>query len=439
MVNRRSFVATLAAASAGARAQRRRQPNIILFLVDDMGRDWVSCYGAAHPTPNIDRLAAEGVRFETAYSTPICTPTRVELLTGRYPFRTGWTDHHDVPRWGGKGLDWDREIAFARLLRDAGYATAVAGKWQVNDFRTHPDALRRHGFDEHCMWTGFETGNPPSAKRFWNAFLEINGDRKTHKGAYGPDVVNEFARGFIRRHKDRPFLLYYPDILTHGPNEPTPLNRAAPPSGQKGLFAGMVTYMDRLFGKLMEELAALGLSDNTFVVFATDNGSPATPGTLNGAECPPGKGRIADLGSHVPFIVRAPWLSKGGRVCRDLIDFSDLFPTIAELAGVAVPKHLTLDGRSFLGSLTGNAQAKRTWIYSQRGANRTVRDHRFKLNSDGSFYDLAADPFEKNDLRATRAAEVMAARTRLSGVLNSLPADGPPPFEGYQPRLGNAG
>ncbi len=438
-MKRREFLARTVAATAApfvaartaAAQQGRRRPNIIFFLVDDMGRDWVSCYGAAHRTPNIDRFAGQGVRFQTAWSSPICTPTRVQLLTGKYPFRTGWTDHHDVPRWGGKGFDWDREVTFARLLRDAGYATGIAGKWQVNDFRKYPDALKRHGFDEHCMWTGFETGNPPSAKRYWDAFLQTNGERKTHEGQYGPDVVSHFARGFIRRHKDRPFLLYHPEILTHGPNEPTPDNRASAPADAKGLFAGMVTYMDKLFGKLLAEVDELGLANNTLIVFATDNGSPPTTGTLNGAACPPGKGRITDLGSHVPFVVRAPWLAKPA-VSGDLVDFSDVFPTVTELAGVAAPKGL--DGRSFMGSLTGAGREKRSWIYSQRGANRTVRDKRFKLNSDGSFYDLAADPFEKNDLRASTDSTVAQASARLSSVLKSFPVDGPPPFEGFKPR-----
>ena len=435
MVNRRSFLATLGASSFALTAQNRRKPNIIFFLVDDMGRDWVSCYGGGHRTPNIDRFADGGVRFETAWSTPICTPTRIQLLTGKYPFRSGWTDHYDVPRWGGKGFDWEREITFARVLRDSGYATAIAGKWQVNDFRKQPDALRQHGFDEHCMWTGFETGNPASAKRFWDPFLQINGQRRTHEGKYGPDVVNDFARDFIRRHQDKPFLLYYPAILTHGPNEPTPDNRATAPADQKGLFAGMVSYMDKEFGRLLDEVDRQGLADNTFIVFACDNGTPPTTGTLNGVPCPAGKGKMTDMGSHVPFIVRAPWLAESPRVSTDLIDFSDVFPTVLELVGVPVPRGVKIDGRSFLPSVSGGKGQKREWIYSQRGANRTVRDQRFKANSNGGFFDLKTDPFEKTDLRSSTDGEVVKARERLTAVLKSFPPDGPVPFEGYKPRL----
>ena len=117
------------------------RPNIILIMVDDMGRDWVSCYGADHRTPNIDRLAEQGVRYETAWCTPICTPTRVTLLTGQYPFNHGWTRHNDVPRWGGHGLSWTKFTTIARALRDAGYATAIGGKWQINHLGEQPDAL----------------------------------------------------------------------------------------------------------------------------------------------------------------------------------------------------------------------------------------------------------------------------------------------------------
>ena len=139
----------------------------------------------------------------------------------------------------------------------------------------------------------------------------------------------------------------------------------------------------------------------------------------------------------MPFIARAPWLTPGGRVTGDLVDFSDVLATFAELAGAPLPEGVTLDGQSFAGSITGDGSGgnKRSWIYSQRGKRRTVRDKRFKLNSDGAFFDLANDPLEKNDLRAGSAPEIAEARARLSAVLESMPADGAPPFEEFRPRL----
>jgi arylsulfatase A-like enzyme len=427
----------LGACEAGAEAPAR--PNLVFIMADDMGIDWVSAYGADHPTPQIDRLAAQGVRFRTAWCNPICTPTRLTLLTGKYPFRTGWTDHHDVPRWGGKGFDPDKFTCWARLLREKGYATAIGGKWQVNDFRKFPDALERHGFDEHCVWTGYETGNaPPSNERYWDPYLMTNGKRKVHKGAFGPDVINAFLRDFIRRHKDGPFCVYYPMLLPHGPQVPTPLNKEDPPTGKAKRYAGMVTYIDHLVGKLVREIDDLGLKENTLVVFTCDNGS-STAGRLNGKSYAKGKGQVTDRGAHVPFIVRAPFLTgaKVGRVSDDLIDFTDVYPTLVELAGGKMPAG-EFDGRSFVKLLDGTAREedRRSWIYSQRGGGRMVRDGRYLLDSKGRFYDLEKDPLQTRNLAESDDPAVKAARARLGKVLSAMPKDAGAPFVGYRERAG---
>ena len=423
-------------------AESAGKPNLVFIMVDDMGRDWARCYGARHETPNLDRLAAAGVRFTNAWCAPICTPTRVELLTGQYPFRTGWTSHHDVPRWGGKGFDWDKFVSFARVLKGAGYRTAIGGKWQINDFRKHPDALERHGFDEHCVWTGYETGNPPSYKRYWDGYLMTNGKRATH--AYGPDVINAFLIDFIKRHKDGPFLVYYPMMLVHGPHLPTPLTKDDPPQGKESLYAANVTYMDRLVGRIVKTVDELGIADNTVIMFTCDNGSSCA-GVLGGKAYPNGKGQLADRGVHVPLIARAPGLTAGGRVCDDLVDFTDMLPTLAELAGAQLPDGVTLDGRSFASSITGkdSGAAKRAWIFSQVGGGRMVRDKRYLLNSKGGFYDLSEDPLQQRDLSQSSRPEHVAARQRLARALENLPPDGEPPFEGYRQkrdkRKGEAG
>ena len=280
-----------------------RPPNIIFIMADDMGIDWVSCYGADHATPNIDRIAEQGVRFNHVWCNPICTPTRLTLLTGMYPFRTGWTDHHDVPRWGGKGFDWEKFTCWARVVRNAGYTTAIGGKWQVNDFRSQTDALAQHGFDEHCMWTGYETGNaPPSNERYWNPYLITNGKRKVHKGEFGPSVINDFLVDFIERHRDKPFLVYYPMLMPHGPQVSTPLNKQAPPKSKSELYAGMVTHIDKLVGRITETVDRLKLTDNTMILFTCDNGS-SMPGRIGGKPYAKGKGRIANRGAHVPMAI----------------------------------------------------------------------------------------------------------------------------------------
>ena len=414
------------------------KPNIIFIMVDDMGRDWISSYGASHPTPNVDRLAAQGIRFENCWCAPICTPTRMELLTGQYPFRTGWVRHHDVPRWGGKGFDWEKFTSFARVVKKAGYTTAIGGKWQINDFRKQPGALKLHGFDEHCVWTGWETGNaPPSSKRYWDGYIMTNGKREVHK--HGSEAVNDFLIDFIRRNKKRPFLAYYPMMLVHGPFLPTPLNRDKAPEGKTALYAGMVTYMDHLVGKLVDAVDELGIADRTIIMFTGDNGSSAS-GTLNGKPYPKGKGRTNDWGVHMPFLVRAPMFSKGGEVSDDLIDFTDMLPTFADLAGAELPAGVKLDGRSFVSSLRGDrsAKGKREWIFAQIEDRRTIRDKHYKLDSSGSFWNISKDLLERKDLRESKEPDVVEARERLGKVLASLPQNAGGPFEGYKAGGGKA-
>lgn len=430
------LLSVLLTIGAEASAAGGEKPNIIFIMADDMGLDWVSGYGSAHQTPNVDRLAREGVRFTNAWCTPICTVTRLELLTGLYPFRTGWTTHHDVPRWGGKGFDWEKYVCWARPAREAGYATAIGGKWQVTDFRQYPEALKRHGFDEHCVWTGYETDNaPPSDERYWNPYLMTNGTRKVHQGQYGPAVVTDFLIDFIERHRDRPFLVYYPMLEPHGPHVPTPLNKEHPPTRPADLYAGQVTHADALVGRVVAAVDRLGLAEKTLIVFTGDNGSP-TPGKVNGQQYLPGKGKVSDRGAHVAFVVRAPFLTgkRVGRVSDDLLDFTDVYPTILELTGGARPQGQPLDGRSLVGLIADRAKPaeKRTWIYSELGAGRMVRDQRYLLDNHGGFYDLLSDPLQRHNLASSTDPAHVAARDRLAAVLKGLPSDAPPPFPGFR-------
>jgi len=422
-------------AQAAPSSERSDRPNIIFIMADDCSRDWLGCYGSQeNSTPVLDKLAAGGMRFETFWVTPICTPTRHMLLTGRYPFRTGWVRHHDAPRWGGQYFDWDREITFARVLKKAGYATAIGGKWQVNDLRTHPDALARHGFDEHCMWSGFETGNPPSAERYWDPYIITNGERKVHRDAFGPDIVNDFLLDFVGRHRDKPFMVYYPMILTHGPFTPTPHNRDKMQAGsdKKELYRGMVQYVDFLIGRLVRTLDKLGIRDNTVIFYTGDNGSSCGGNAWGQEPLNKAKGNKSDKGAHTPLIANWPGTIKPRRVTSELADISDMLPTFAELASAPLPEGVKIDGRSIVSVLTGTGGPRREWIFSQIDNQRFIRDKRFILHVDGRLYDLTTDPYEKNNLAASTDPDVVSAREKLQKVLDSFPEN--KKYEGFPPR-----
>jgi len=315
-------------------------------------------------------------------------------------------------------------------LREGGYATVIGGKWQINHLGKEPDALKKHGFDEHCVWPGVEEGKPETQERFWNGLLVTNGKRS--KVPYGPDTINQFLIDYIKRHKDDPFLVYYPMLLTHGPHTTTPLNKANAPEGKPALYAGNVTYMDHLVGKLVAAVDELGLKERTLIVFTGDNGS-ASSGTLNGEPYPKGKGRQADWGAHVPFIVRAPFLSRGGIISRDLIDFTDLYPTFLDLAGVTPPKTLKLDGKSFVPSLRGDEDPfkKRSWIYSQIGDFRMIRDWYHIVDNKGAFHNLLKDPRQERKV-SPQDKIAPGRRQRLQMILDRFPQNAPAPFPEFE-------
>ncbi len=375
------------------------RPNIVFVLLDNLGQEWLGCYGSEEGcTPNIDRLAETGLRVEHCYTPPVCGPSRVVALTGRYLLRSGIVLHHDAGIYGGGGLDPDREVTFARLIKDAGYRTVIAGKWQLNNLYDEPQALARHGFDDSLVWPGsidrdrvtaeqmrqFEeairaadvpftskfTSNIES--RYWDPVFLRNGVREVLPGRFGPDALNEYVRDFLRQDHDRPFLLYYPMVLTHGntylePVVPTPLNRD-PNRPHQEMFADMVRYADRLIGRLIEGLEQTGLRDNTIVVVATDNGTERRrTARCRGRLIQGGLYTLTEAGGDVALVVNSPSLVPGGRT-MELADFSDLLPTFCEMAGAELPDDVTIDGRSFADVILGRSETgPRQFIFNQFG------------------------------------------------------------------------
>jgi len=448
---------SLGAGRLGLCQQRGRTPNIIFIMVDDLGKEWISCYGAEDiETPHIDRLAAGGMRFDNAYSMPQCTPTRATLLTGQYPWRNGWCNHWDVPRWGaGCHFDWKHNVTFARLLKKVGYATAAAGKWQINDFRVTPDAMQKHGFDECCMWTGYETGNPPSGKRYWDPYIHTNDGSKTYEGRFGCDVFVDFLIDFMKRHKDEPMMLYFPMALTHGPLVNTP---AEPDVTDKmARHKAMVRYTDAAVGRIVAALDELEIRQRTIVIFTTDNGTAGSiSGKMNGRMIRGGKASLGENGCCEPYVVNCPGLVPAGVTTDVLTDFTDLLPTFCELAGAQLPEGVALDGESIAKVILGKQKdGPREWIMAlghgpavldargvrpkQDFTDRVVRDRQYKLwvlgGSSAKLFDLKADPYEENNLIDSTEPAIVAARERLDAIIAACPKqDARPQYDPVPPR-----
>ena len=440
---------------SGQKSSGIKKPNILFIMIDDLGKDWVSCYGADDiKTPNIDSLAKGGMKFHNAYSMGSCSPSRTTLLTGKYPFRTGWVSHWDVPRWGVGYFDWKKKenITFARLMKDLGYVTAIAGKWQINDFRVEPNALRKHGFDDWALWTGFETGNPPSDKRYKDPYINTpESGSRTYAGKFGPDIYTERLIQFMRKNKDEPMCLYYPMPFLHRPFVPTPDEPNA--TGALGRHKAMVRYVDKMVGQLVDELDELGIREQTIIFFTSDNGTDVLiNGSLNGKKGKGGKGTQTEAGVCGPFIVNCPGTVPAGVETDALTDLSNMLPTFVELGGGKLPKDLIVDGKSIAPViLKEDKDSERDWIMAlsygkarldeqgilpgQTFGPRVIRDKQYKVWVDKQkmitrLHDLKKDPAEENNLLNSKQKEDRKAFAKFKKIVKSFPkSDGRPLYE----------
>ncbi len=407
-------VALAAFAVAGALTAAER-PNIVLIFADDLGLDGVSCHGSdQHRTPAIDKLATAGMRFETCYAAPLCGPSRCLLMTGRYAFRTGGLTNQSW-RPNGPGAVARDENPVARLLKQAGYATGMAGKW-----RQVGETPRDWGFDEYLT-------DPTAGGWFWQNKLLKNGKQiTTPAGTYAPDKVHEFAIDFLRRHKDRAFFFYYAMHHVHGPIQRTP-DSAADSTSADALYQDNIHYMDKQVGAVAAELDRLGLREKTLVIFTSDNGTALTfPSTVGGCMLNGKKGSMLEGGSRVPFIACWPGTVPAGKVCKDIISLVDVHATCVDLAGAKPPGEMKFDGRSFAPQLRGEAGDPREWAYVQLGNKWFVRNAGFKLDQSGGLFDMSDAPFFEKPVAADADTEASrAARKRLTEVLAELnPAAG---------------
>ncbi|TWU48700.1 Arylsulfatase [Rubripirellula tenax] len=422
------------------------RPNVVLIMADDVSWECFGCYGAQdYQTPNIDRLAAEGVRFSHCYSTPICTPSRVEIMTGEYSFRN----------YTHFGYLNPSEKTFGQLLQSAGYKTAIAGKWQLNGLYHKAEGFndntrpQKSGFDEYCLWqvTKGKNAKDGGGERFWSPPLEQNGKLLTadeNAGKYGPDIMSDFVCDFIDRYRTEPFFVYYPTVLVHDPFVPTPDSIGDAPRTQaankgpknpgekKENFVAMVSYLDKVIGKIVAKLETVGAIENTIILFTADNGTNRQiRSSWNGQTVSGGKGTTTDMGTHVPFVAYWKGHTPNGAVFDDLVDFTDFYASLADAAGIPLADDDPFDGRSFIPRLRGEWGNPRDWTllhyqpyWGKAVGGQYVRDQRFKLYRDGRFFDVPNDLTETHSLETqgsgTSPADV--ARRKLGLVLERAPA-----------------
>ena len=430
------------------------KPNVVLIIADDASWECFSSYGAEdYETPNIDLLAANGIQFNHCYSTPLCTTSRVKIMTGQYNFRNythfGYLNPSDK--------------TFGHLMQSAGYKTAIAGKWQLNGLYHKADGCRdnarpiKAGFDEYCLWQltlGAKKKGDNMTERFWSAPVEQNGvflSVKDNMGKYGPDIMSDFVCDFIERHKDVPFFVYYPTVLVHDPFVPTPDTIGEAPRSQeanlpptsrevaKENFVAMIHYLDKILGKIVAKLGAVGQLENTILLFTSDNGThPSISSIWNGQQIRGGKGKTTNMGTHVPLVVSWPEKGAKGIISNALIDFTDFYATFAEVAGVKLTRGVEnpIDGHSFLPQIIGEKGTSRDFVlthyqpyWGTKEASQFVRNQGYKLYQDGRFFNVPNDLKELSNLTVGEASnQAELARIKLQEILKKAPP--PPPKEG---------
>lgn len=422
------FALLLSAISISAAAEK---PNVLFLFADDVGREVLGSYGGtSYETPHLDALAKTGMQFGHCYSMPVCHPSRVCIMTGVYPARQG------NPGWGDFAKDYEAKT-FAHVLKSNGYATAVAGKWQLALMKNDPRHPERLGFDE---WSVFGWHEGP---RFHDPMMYENGGvRDDTTGKYGPDLYVDFLIEFMKKSQatGKPFFAYYPMALAHDVTDD--LKGKMVPFYKENRWMNykeMAESMDDMVGRLVKFLDQSGLRKDTIIIFSTDNGTAKSSyirvvdgkmvkdevwsnwedGKVRG-----GKTEFTDWGTRVPLIVSWEEKIEAGSTADDLVDFSDFLPTLAELTGSEIPEDWTMDGVSFAPRLVRGEASPRTWAYSELRGKRFVRTKKFKLYGDGRFFDVATNPLKEILLKESGIPdpEGTEARLLLQNALDSVPA-----------------
>ncbi|MDG3003836.1 arylsulfatase B [Paludisphaera mucosa] len=435
-----------------ARAEEPKKPNIVVILADDMGWGDVGWHGSQIATPNLDRLAASGARLEQFYVQPVCSPTRAAFMTGRYPMRHG-LQVGVVRPWAQYGLPLD-ERTLPQALKEAGYETAIAGKWHLGHFR--PEYLpTRRGFDH-------QYGHYNGALDY-NTHVRDDGhdwhrdDKENHDKGYSTHLLAGEAVRVIAEHDvARPLFLYVPFNGVHAPHQvpdryKEPYSTLAEP---RRTYAGMLAAVDEAVGQIAGAIAKKGIGDHTLIVFSSDNGGPnpgrvTSNGPLRGA-----KATLFEGGVRVAAFANWPGRIKPGSVVNAPLHIVDLYPTFLKLAGASTDQSLPLDGRDAWSAIVeGKASPHDAILLNATQTNGAIRVGDWKLivgrpggpgeaEADGApapavpadagrvlLFNLAEDPYEKRDLAASQPAKVAELRARY----DALAAQAVPPRAAPKP------
>lgn len=387
--------------------------NVILIIGDDVGYEIpTSDGGESYSTPNLDSLAMNGMRFTQCYSSPLCSPSRIMLLTGKYNFRNYYN-------WGILNTN---QLTIGNLLKDNGYKTYYAGKWQLDGGDA---SIKKFGFSNYIVWLPFvvNSDDENAGSRYKTPVLYSHGNyipSTRVKNQYSDDIFTDSIESFITKNKQHQFFIYYAMSLTHKPFCPTPddpdyasWNGSNINKSDAKYFPGMVKYMDKKIGQLANFLKQNKLDKNTIVIFVGDNGTPPEiQSNFNGITITGGKKTTTTYGTHVPLIISWPGKILPGSVNNNLVSFPDFLPTFAALTHSTISDAFNpVDGISFYNELFGDYSNARSSIFcyyrydSTATAARWVQNTRFKLYDTThnhyhapGFYDLQNDIEEHNPI-----------------------------------------
>lgn len=385
--------------------------NVILIVGDDIGYEIPTCDGGqSYSTPHLDSLAANGMRFTQCYSSPLCSPSRISLLTGKYNFRNYFS-------WGILNTN---QLTLGNLFQDNGYKTYYAGKWQLDGGAS---SVKKFGFDDYLLWQAFNLSWAQTGSRYKGPLLYANGNympADSLKNKYGDDIFSDSIDNFITQNKQKKFFIYYAMTLAHFPFCPTPddADYASWPNGSTDksntkYFPGMIKYMDKKIGELETFLQQNNLEKNTIIIFVGDNGTPTEiTSQFDNKTIQGGKSHTNTYGTHVPLIIFWPGKIAPGSIDNNLVSLPDFLPTLADLTHTSVPTSFNpIDGVSFAGQLFGDYSSARNFIFNYYHFDtsfvpvRWVQNAQYKLYGNSinkyhqpGFYNLQNDIMEDDPL-----------------------------------------